>query len=240
MRLALAVTVLVAGCRKDVPHATEGSGSAKPAIAPVEAPDAAIPVDALADPDPDRRGKRTGLTAGELPEVATEDLVRAIAAGNVPLSAFIDPKRGVYHKEDMPGAGDKPGPVIAKRECGAAANKVALAYIKRMVAAEVSGHRATADESVHGLQCTNAFITKPDPKFGSLEDFEPPAPGFPMRYAICESPHIMEWDEGFFLVFTPDPTRGLALAAIVSIEGGMISEKIWAQVAKNLASPKGC
>lgn len=37
--------------------------------------------------------------------------------------------------------------------------------------------------------------------------------------------HIMEWDEGFYLLFTPDAKRGLVLRALVSIEGGLASTK---------------
>jgi hypothetical protein len=243
----LAFVLMLAACAKD-PHPDPSAGSAtRPAVAPPMRPDAAVPVvdaappvDAYEDPDPGRRGKRTGLTATELPEVATEEFVRALAVGNLKVEAFIDPKRGVYQRIDLPGAGDTPGPMIAKRACGAQAAKVALAYLKRMVDAEARGHKATADESVHALECHNDFVTTADPHFGEVTERDPQRPARPMRYARCISPHIMEWDESFNLIFTPDPTRGLALVAVVSREGGALTERLWNGVATELGKPTGC
>src|SRR4051812_7490093 len=201
----IAGLLVLAACGKDAAKAPDPAPpppAAPRAPADARAIDAPVAIDAAPDPDPNRRGKRTGLTAGEKPEVATEDLVRALAVGNVKLDTLIDPKRGVVMRLDVPGAGDKPVPggVVDKHLCGAAAIKDTQAYLKRMLDAEVRGHSDKPGESAHVFECTNKFIASPDPEFGTTDYYSGPErftpdKGHPMTYAQCTSPHIMEWDE---------------------------------------------
>ncbi|MCX5744468.1 MAG: hypothetical protein NT062_18410 [Proteobacteria bacterium] len=244
MKLAALATSLLfaAGCTKveqpaPTPAPTPAATLPKAAVAvPVDAAVVAAP-DAADNPDPARAGKKTGLTPGELPEVATEDFVRALG-GKLKLAAFVDPKRGVYVKVALPGAGDTSGPMIDKLACGDAALTAARTYVARMQQAESAGKK-TDD---HVFACSNEFRTQPDPTFGEIDAAEgpTPSPAHPMAYAVCRSPHIMEWDEDFSLVFVADAKRGLALIAVVSTEGGAKTTRTWADVAAQLTAHKTC
>jgi hypothetical protein len=215
----LIALVALAGC--EARERTAGapapkSASADPPAAPAKAtpaPDAAAatppsqpPPDAE-EPDPDlplRAGKRTGLVAGETPEVATEELMRALVDGTVDVAGLVDPAIGVlYQDEDM---------TRPKRHCGAAAVEAVkkhLVLLGKMLATRIGD---PGDEYLlHTLECSNEFLVQEDPEHHA-------------RYASCGTGDTVGAEDvpsiDFYLV--PDAGRGLRIAGLGHTLTGLV------------------
>jgi hypothetical protein len=224
----LAVLTILTACSHPHPAPTPAPVAPLAPVAPIAppAPPAAaeppVPASPVASrPAPEdpaaleaarRTGKHLGLTKGEKPDVLSEELLRAIAKGTVKLDRFVDPKHKVAIIDQV---GSPCGP---DEEACKKANKpkarTALQYVQAMVKAE------SADLP---MSCDNTFVGEPDPTFGSLDRHGEPDPkraATPTRYASCTVPGAAEYAESFHVVFVPDATRGLRLAAAVSIEVG--------------------
>lgn len=181
-----------------------------------------------------RKGKKTGLGGpDEKPEVITEDLIRKLGTGGMPVARFIDPKLGVHQRIVMPGGAEKPVPSVIKDHCGDA-EKVVAAYLKAMVDRETRGK---ADDDGQ-ISCSNEFATKPDPDFGKDDGAEPEIPGVPLQNVTCGSSGAGEYDELRNVIWVPDATRGFRIAAIVSTEQGARFGKVFVDAAKSIAAAK--
>ena len=187
--------------------------AAEPVREPPPAPPPAKPTE-----DQLRSGKHLGLTTGELPEVVSEELIRAIAAGKVKLDRVVDPKHAVI--VDAVGVSSPCTPGDKKCEKANASRfkpRKPLAYLQAMVKA------AGATNGADGLTCTNEYLVDADPSFGTLTnkgDVDGKRAATPLRYATCSVPGPAEYAEGFHVLFVPDATRGVRLAAVVSSEVG--------------------
>jgi len=246
----VAALAALAGCKK-----SKKGGKPEPTTvmvtvdaAPVQTPAPTPSVDAgdgdAADDDADddeaalRKGKPTGLGApDELPEVATEDLIRALAAGKIAPARLIDPAAGIAETIIMPGGGDKPEPEIHRRRCGKQADKLLLQVAKAMARREADG-KADGD---HAIECSNSFLAAPDPDFGKweIDDAKRARPARPLRHASCGASAAVEYDSIFDLILVPDGQGKLHVAAILEWESGMNPEGPYASLADDLAKP-GC
>lgn len=176
--------------------------------APDDAATAAVTPDAAAGPDADedafdeeslRAGKRTGLLTGELPEVATEDLARALIDGNVPWDRFVDPALGLVEMRSAPDLGGLP----VTRRCG---DGILLAL--KQHAAEMTATLAQT-RLAYELACDNSGLVN----------------GGPLPSALCsiDSPG---GDVAHDLVFVPDATRGLRVAGVATSVVGPVDDKV--------------
>jgi hypothetical protein len=243
MRNAIVIIVALggslAGCKKDEKGApAPGAGTAVPAP-PKVAPDAAAapapPPDAAAfDEMAFRKGKKTGLgAADEKPEVATEELIVAIAEGKVDPAQFLDPALGFLESKSLPGGGEKAVPDVDKRHCGANAAKQATSYAKTYVAERDRWQKldpaTPPEDAAHAIDCSNGFLAAPDPTFGAkLDDQGNPQGGTSLAYALCSSAGAGEYDAAYDLVFVPDAERGLRLVGVMVWEVG-VAEVPWAR-----------
>ena len=183
---------------------------------------------------PRREGKKTGFGApDEKPEVVTEDLLRKIAAGEVPVKRFIDPKLGVYDWTSMPGGSDKPKADVKTQRCADAEKEVA-GFIKKLV------DRETATKGETAITCGNEFVATEDPNFGADEMGEKPKHAVPHKHATCVQAGLGEYDAVYWIVWQPDAERGLHISAIVGTEQGAINKNLAADLSVALKTAKPC
>jgi hypothetical protein len=249
--LAALSVVVVAGCnnKESAPTTAPGAPS-DPVPAPIvdaaaaaaiPAVDAAPPpVDAPDDPEVGRRaGKKTGLGAADEPvEVATEDLIKALAEKKVDAARLVDPAAGVYELWNMPGAGEgKPPPKRSKRHCG----KKAVALVAKEAAFWIDRQKRYPDEpDMYAIECSNEFVATADPTFGAIgggDGESPPVkPGHPLKYAVCYERGAGEYDDSPSIYFVPDASGQLKVAAILTTEVGAMDftelNELSAQLAK--------
>lgn len=247
--LAALSVVTVAGCKNKERASTAASGAPpEPSTAvdaavaaPAPTVDAAPPpVDAPDDPEVGRRaGKKTGLGAADEPvEVATEDLVKALAEKKLDAARLVDPAAGVYELWNMPGAGEgRPPPKRSKRHCGTKA----AALVAKEVKFWLDRQKRYPDEpDMYAIECSNEFDAAADPTFGAIgggDGESPPLePGHALKYAVCYERGAGEYDDSPSIYFVPDATGALRVAAILTTEVGATDEtelnELSAQLAK--------
>lgn len=188
----------LAACKKKPaaePPPPPPPGSADAAVA---APDADLPEPPAPDEATLRAGKRTGLGGpDETPEVATEDLARALLSGAAPWSRVVAPGAGLVELRHVEHADGTPTDRFLGRHCGPAAEEAL-----RRVAAAASA--ALADAALgYELACDNRGLVGPAP-----------------RSALCSIDGPAEYALGHDLVFVPDPTLGLRLVGVTTIDTG--------------------
>lgn len=154
---------------------------------------------AVPDEETLRQGKRTGLgSPDEKPEVATEGLIRAMLGKTVAWDRFIDPARGVI---ELTAIGSTTGQDKLARRCGPE-----IASLTGFVASTLSG-RLDDGALAYELSCDNSGLVVPD-----AEAVEP--------YAVCSVESPADDQLVYHLVFVTDPTRGLRLAGVSTIDAG--------------------
>jgi hypothetical protein len=225
--VALALSlVVVAGCKKKESATTSASATVVDAAAPAPTVDAAPPppVDAPDDPETGRRaGKKTGLGAADEPvEVATEDLIKALAEKKVDAARLVDPAAGVYEIWNMPGGGGKSPPKRSKRHCGKKAAELAAKEAAFWIDRQ---KRYPDDPDMYSIQCSNEFVAAADPAFGAIDDdgdeaTPPKKPGHALKYAICFEAGAGEYDDNPSIYFVPDASGQLKIAGILTTEVG--------------------
>ncbi len=175
-RLALPLLLSLLACKKSSAPPRDAS--------PPAGADAGAPVDEPEEADV-RAGKPTGLGApDEKPEVATEDLARALVRETVPWSRVVDRATGVVELAD--------GKVTHR--CGAA--------LDAALAALALGAAASLDDPamLYDIACDNVGLAVTIPGVTS--------------HAVCSiaSPSGEGFEHD--LVFVPDAVRGLRLIGI--------------------------
>lgn len=212
-------------------------GPGPPALPAAPSPAAPVPAgseDAL------RRGKRTGVAPGEVPEVLTETLIDAIASGGEAVAArFVDATAPVVEVSHQPGAGKRPAPPRRTVHCGAAA--VALLVAEATTAVQLQRQGAEYGEAA--LACSNRYLAEPDPSFGAWAQAPAPRPGRPLRHATCSAENLGGNGSTRVLLFVPDPARGLRLAGVLRHETAVADrEQPWALLDDGLraADAAGC
>jgi hypothetical protein len=238
--VALSV-VVVAGCKKKTTTtAAPATGIDAAAAAPEPAVDAAPPpVDAAEDPEAARRaGKKTGLGAADEPvEVATEDLIKALAAKKIDAARLIDPAIGVYEIWNMPGGGEKSPPKRSKRHCGAKAAEL----VAKEAAFWIDRQKRYPDEpDMYSIECSNEFVAAADPAFGAIDEdgdsaTPPTKPGHALKYAYCYEHGAGEYDDSPSMYFVPDASGQLKIAGILTTEVGAMDYAEVNELADQLA-----
>lgn len=169
--------------------------------------------------------------APAVPDV--EGLVRKIAAGDVPAARYIDPALGVLEWRVMPGGREEPAPDVKQQHCADAANS-ATTFIHRMV------ERERQMKETSSISCRETFATTADLDFGADEHGDKPAYALPTKHASCWSNGAGEYDAVYRIVWQPDATRGMRIAAIVATEQGAINKTLAADLSVALGHPKSC
>ena len=236
----IAAVAMVSACKQD----DAGEKAKSPPVgartdAAVPVPSAPIDATRPADSAEDvfRKGKKTGLVAAdEKPEVVTEALVLAIAAGSFEPSRIIDPAFGVFQLVSLPGARERPDPDEHERNCGKRADKIVVDYAKQMKKHQEQGK----EYEDYVIYCRNEWLAEEDPEFGGVAEGEPVRAPHPLRYAQCSSGSAGEWASEYMLLFVPDETRGVRIAGIFVSESGANSEQPFADFADEIAKPKPC
>jgi hypothetical protein len=174
----LVLLLAIAGCKK-----SKG---------PADAPPPAIALDGEpgeVDETAIRAGKRTGLEGPDSkPEVATEPLLRALLAGEVPWTRFVDPTAGVVELRGTE----------VQRRCGADLEQAFATFSAAVTA-------ALADPGlVFDILCDNAGLTVTIAGVTS--------------HAVCTASSPTEDGVEYDVVFVPDAARGLELIGLAAAD----------------------
>lgn len=193
-RLVLGFAIVAVGCgKKKVDETVVGKDGAAAASALDAGP--AVGDEDLPDEANVRAGKRTGLeSADALPEVATEPLLRALLAGQVPWTRFVDPAVGVVVMRSLPAGETRPAVAEVVRQCGPALANAFAEY------SEAAGQALAAPGMLYDVACDNV-------------GFAVAIPGV-VSSAVCSVSSPSDGGLDLDVVFVRDPARGLRITGL--------------------------
>jgi hypothetical protein len=159
--------------------------------------------EAPSEPDENavRAGKRTGLESPDgKPEVATEPLMRALLAGQVPWTRFVDPASGAVVLRLLSDAAD------VNRRCGAALDEAFAAFA-------TSAAAVLADQAlVYDVTCDNVGLAVTIPGVAS--------------HAVCTISSPAEGGIDHDLVLVPDPALGLRIIGVATADAALVDDAL--------------